>query len=246
MKKHTFAVRWGSLTWLIATVVGAGLVLATLPVYAQEKEESKDEKYKGFQEIKVEKYGYKMWIPEEFKIQEKIDKTTSWIYQPGAAETKVEEKAPKKGGLAGKLMKGIGVDVSSEKAASSSSSSGGLESALTIYVNWVWMPDVSSQTMYETNLKSVKDNIASPDPDYRDIQFFDKKKGYDWEGLAFWYKEVDKEKPDEIHRWHIQAYGNKSSYIVGLCGTYEQFQKWGPLYEKAIKSWELIPLKEKE
>lgn len=120
--------------------------------------------------------------------------------------------------------------------------SGPMESALMIYVNWVWMPDVPSKTMHDINRKSDQQNITSPDPDYRDLIGFDRKKGYVFDGNTYWFKEVDKSAPDAIHRWHIKAFGNKSAYTLGLTGTYGQFPKWGPIYEQVVKSFRLIPM----
>ncbi len=120
--------------------------------------------------------------------------------------------------------------------------SGPLEPGLLIYVNWTWMPDVPSKVMHDVNKKSELQNMTSPDPDYRDLIEFDRKKGYVFDGNTYWFKEVDKAKPDEIHRWHIKSYGNKSAYTAGLTGTYGQFTKWGPVYEKVVKSFRLIPM----
>ena len=117
-----------------------------------------------------------------------------------------------------------------------------LEPALMIFVNWTWMPDVPSKTMFDVNRKSELQNMSSPDPDYRDLVLFDRKKGYAWDGNAYWYKEVDKTDPSEIHRWHAKAFGNRSAYTVGLTGTYGQFAKIGPDYEKVVKSFRLIPI----
>ncbi len=110
--------------------------------------------------------------------------------------------------------------------------SGPLEPALMVYVNWVWMPSVPSTVLYDANKKSDLQNISSPDPDYRDLVDFDRKKGYAYAGNTYWFKEVDKPAPDEIHRWHIKSFGNKSAYTIGLTGTYGQFEKWGPVYER--------------
>ena len=117
-----------------------------------------------------------------------------------------------------------------------------LEPGLLIYVNWTWMPDVPSKTMYEVNRKSDLQNMSSPDPDYHDLVIFDRKKGHAWDGNAYWYKEVDKEDPAEIHRWHAKLYGNKSAYTVGLTGNFGQFSTWAPVYEKVVKSIRLIPI----
>jgi hypothetical protein len=196
-----------------------------------------------YRTVKVEKYGYELKIPEEFDLEGEIDKTTNWMYQPGSVK--------KSGGSFTKSLTGSirigGVGLSGSKSESGSSSgSGGLEPALGIYVNWVWMPDVSEKQSFDINLEQIKKDINSPDPDYTDVVVFDKDEGFDWEGLAFWFKEVPKEKDDEIHRWHIRAFGNNSSYTIGLTGTYGQFKKWGPVYEEVVKSFELIPLEEDE
>ncbi|MBI1321272.1 MAG: hypothetical protein GC168_20290 [Candidatus Hydrogenedens sp.] len=214
-----------------AAMLTAGLAVAcafALPAQARE--------WKTFES---KKYGYSLKIPAEFTISDE-DKTTNWIYQPGSAATGDSSKSKKKS--FGVNIRGIGFKTEESESSSSSGDSGGLQPALGIYVNWTWMPDVDSGTMYSTNKKSDQQNIDSPDPDYKDIVDFDKKKGYDYEGNTYWYKEVDKSQGDEIHRWHIKSYGNKSAYIVGLTGTYEQFKEWGPVYEEVIKSWKLIPL----
>lgn len=200
------------------------------------------------------KYGYSLKIPAQFKMEGSEDKTTTWIYQPGsepakesAAPAPTEEKKKKKG--LGGLVRGAasGVTGGAESTADAGTSSGGasqeLEPALSIYINWTWMPDVSSSTMFETNKKSDLQDINSPDPTYTDLVVMDKKNGYAMEGgSAYRIKEKDKSDPAEIHRWHIHAFGNKSAYTIGLCGTYAQFEKWGPVYEEVIKSFKLIPL----
>ena len=187
-----------------------------------------------------EKYGFSLKVPAEFNLESE-DKGATWIYQPGSAaasETKQEKK------------RGFGINVggvrigTSETETTTSGGGGGLEPALTIYVNWVWMPDVDSGTMCSTNKRSDEQNMKSPDPDYHDLQVFDKDKGYAMEGNTYWYKEVDKTDGGEIHRWHIKSYGNKSAYTVGLCGTYAQFKEWGPVYEEIVKSWKLIPIQQ--
>jgi len=121
---------------------------------------------------------------------------------------------------------------------------GPLEPGLLIYVNWVWMPDVPSDVMHRTNKRSEQQDMSSPDPRYRDLREFDEDDGHVWEGRAYWFKEVDKAAPDEIHRWHAKAWGNQSAYTVGLTGTFGQFGEWGPRYERVVKSFRLIPMEE--
>lgn len=198
--------------------------------------------------FKSEKYGYSLKIPAEFEMQGEEDKSTSWIYQPGSTPAAGEAATKKKKKFSiGAKIKGIDIGTSQSEETTTggaSGSSGGLESALSIHVNWAWMPDVSSATLYKANMDQVKKDISSPDPSYKEPIVFSKKKGYAYEGNAFWYKEVDKKAGDEIHRWLIGAYGNKSNYGVILGGVFSQFEEWGPVYEEVIKSFELIPIKE--
>lgn len=207
-----------------------------------------------FKEYSNEKYGFSLKIPAPFELQGE-DRTVSWSYQPGsppsaapsAPATSGEAKPKGKlGGIGGKLKEiGKGAVASQAPAAPSTDagSGGGLQPAVGIYVNWTWMPDVDAGTLYKANLDSVKQDIASPDPKYKDPVAFDKKKGYSYDGNTFWYKEIDKKDGEEIHRWHIYSAGNKSAYTIGLTGTYAQFAEWGPVYEEVIKSFKLIPMK---
>jgi hypothetical protein len=203
--------------------------------------------------FETKKHGYSIKMPVEFKMDGSEDKTTTWSFQPGSAPVEAAQPAPapkegKKKGLGG-LVKGAAGGLTGGKvkteapAAETAAPKQELEPALSIYVNWVWMPDVPSATLFESNKKSDMQNIKSPDPDYKDLVVMDKKNGYAIEGgSAYWYKEKDKSDPAAIHRWHIKAFGNKSAYTIGLCGTYRQFEKWGPVYEQVIKSFKLIPL----
>lgn len=218
------------MVWAVATAVAMAVIAS--PAQADE-----------WKTYESKKYGFSMKIPKEFKLQDE-KKGATWIYQPGSAESD-KTTGKKKKFKVGLRVKGVSLGHETSEEESSSSSGGGTESAMTMYVNWTWMPDVSSGSLYDANVKSVKKDIESPDPKYTDLTVFSKKEGYACEGNAFWYKEAKKQDFDEIHRWHIGAYGNKSSYIVGLCGTYRQFDDWGDVYEKVLKSFKLIPL-EKE
>ncbi|MBI4557266.1 MAG: hypothetical protein HY706_06760 [Candidatus Hydrogenedentes bacterium] len=195
------------------------------------------------------KYGFEVKIPAEFELQSE-DRTVQFIYQPGAAPTSrgggEAKPSGKKVGLGGVLNK-VGVDVGkTPEAAPAGGSSGELQPALMIYINWTWMPDVDSKTLYNANKKGIQDDISSPDPKYRDIVDFDTKKGYAYAGNTFRYKEIDKKDGAEIHRWHIYSAGNKSAYTIGLTGTFGQFKEWGPVYEEVIKSFKLIPMQEQK
>lgn len=158
-------------------------------------------------------YGYSIMLPENFDLAKdtKVDASTCWLYQKGNA-------------MLGGFSRGL---------------VGGLESADSIHVNWMWFPDVSPSTLYRANWKSVQDDMNSPHPKFTDLKAL-KIEG----GKAFWYKEVDKEDPTEIHRWHIYAVGNKSVYGVILAsGEFKNFASMIPIYEEVVKSFKLIPLK---
>lgn len=217
---------WG----IFAIVLTGGIFLAqTLGAVEWKNYESK-------------KYGFALKVPKQFEINSE-DKGVTFIYQPGSAPAADSTSGKKKKISVGARIKGIGVGVEkSEEASASSGGGGGLDSALSIYINWTWMPDVASGTLYTANKKQDQQNIDSPDPDYRDIIDFDKKKGYAHEGNTYWYKEVNKSDPDEIHRWHIKSFGNQSAYTIGLCGVYRQFDEWASVYEEVVKSFKLIPL----
>ena len=118
----------------------------------------------------------------------------------------------------------------------------GMPTGAMIYVHWVWLPSVPVEVQYEANLQQVVKDTESSRPQYRDVRIVDSTQGYAWDGPAFWFKEVDKAAPDEIHRWHLKAFGNESQYIVGLTGDFEQFEELGALYEEVIRSFERIPL----
>ena len=204
-----------------------------------------------FKTYESKKFGYSLKIPKEFQIDGKEDKTTQWMYQPGStpaagAEEKPAEEGKKKLKLGAKLKGVVGdaVGGAAGGAAESTGGGGALEPAVMIYINWVWMPDVSSETMFNANIDQIKQDVKSPAPSYTDIKVLTKENGYPnfSGGQGFFYKEVNKDAGDEIHRWHINAYGNQSSYIVGMTGTYAQFQKWGPIYDEVVKSFKLIPM----
>ncbi len=108
---------------------------------------------------------------------------------------------------------------------------------LTIYVIRMGVEGVSPSNLFETNKKSDLDKMKSPDSEYTDLKVLDIDGG-----LAYWYKEVDKNNPDEIHRWHVKMFGNGGIYTIGLCGPFKDFEKWGPIYEEVVKSFGLIPM----
>lgn len=203
-----------------------------------------------FKTYESKKFGYSLKIPKEFEMEGKEDKTTQWMYQPGSTPAPAKEEKAEKGGKfkIGAKVKGLVGDAVGGAADAADSASGGgeLEPAVMIYINWTWMPDVSSSTLFDANRDQVEKDIKSPAPSYTDLKVLNKENGYPnfSGGQGIYYKEVDKDTGDEIHRWHIGAYGNKSSYIVGMTGTYEQFEKWGPIYEEVVKSFKLIPMEE--
>jgi hypothetical protein len=221
------------LRWSVAGLACVAVLALAVPAGARE-----------WKIYESKKYGFKMKVPAEFTV-DSDDKGVTMHYQPGSAPSGSDESSSKKKKRKfGVNIRGIGFNTeqSEESSSSGSSSGGGLDTALGIYVNWTWMPDVAPGTLYSANKDSTQQNIDSPDPDYTDIQVFDKKKGYAYEGNTYWYKEVTTGDPEEIHRWHIYSAGNKSAYIVGLTGVERQFSEWGPVYEEVVKSFELIPM----
>ena len=139
------------------------------------------------------KYGYSIKIPAEFELQSE-DKSTSFIYQPGSVatgESGTTKKKKKKFSI-GTRIGGVNIGTSQSEetsSESSGSSGGGLESALSIHINWVWMPDVAPGTLYNANMDSVKKDMTSPDPNYTDPINFDKKKFSEWDSV---YEEIVK------------------------------------------------------
>ena len=235
-------LRQATLNGLCMAIVFAAAVMQAPTVHAAEMKTYTNEKY-----------GFELQVPKEFQVVSE-DRTVSLQYQPGAAAPVAAEPAEpaaedggkkKKSGIGGKL-KQLGKDLAKTQApsvAAPAEAGGGLQPALQVYINWTWMPDVASGTLYQANKDGIKQDIASPDPKYKDVVDFDKKKGYAHDGNTFWYKEIDKKDGSEIHRWHIYSAGNKSAYTIGLTGTYEQFKEWGPVFEEVVKSFKLIPIK---
>lgn len=212
---------------LCATIACAGTLVAFAATAAELKE------------VQVEKFGYKLKLPADFVLEGKPEATSQWIRGPksgGSAEPAAASETKEKKGLGGKLKTKLVGEKNTDETASSGGSS---EGALTVYVNWTYMPDVASDSIYKTVMDDMKQKADGPNPTYKDIKPLEIKGG-----KAFWYKEVDKSAGDEIHRWHIQAYGNKSVYTVGLTGAYGQFKDWAATYEEVIKSFELVPIKE--
>lgn len=118
--------------------------------------------------------------------------------------------------------------------------------ACSISVNFVDMPSVSSETLYNINLKSYKEKKG----EYTDIQPVKVKWGKKT-AFAFRVKEVNhkpgmssKEKElNDIHRWHLFVFGNGKFYTLGFSANYEAFKKnkVQEMFEKVIKSVELLP-----
>ncbi|MFH1454088.1 MAG: hypothetical protein ABIH00_08960 [Armatimonadota bacterium] len=114
--------------------------------------------------------------------------------------------------------------------------------ATSMSVNFVDMPDVNSDVLYQTNLDSYKKK-----KDYTDVQPV-KIKG---KGLAFRVKEANhkpgkssqEKDPNDIHRWHMFVFGNGKFYTMGFCANYQTFKdnKVQDIYEEVIKSVELAP-----
>jgi hypothetical protein len=119
------------------------------------------------------------------------------------------------------------------------------EMAASISVNYVDMPGVSSDILYNVNLKSYKEKTK----EYTDIQPVTVKWGKKT-AKAFRVKETNflggnsanVKKPGDIHRWHLLVFGNNKSYTLGFSGNYSSFtgNKLQKMFEEVIKSFELI------
>jgi hypothetical protein len=116
----------------------------------------------------------------------------------------------------------------------------------TLTANATRMTGVPSQVMYDTNLRSKKE-----DRNYTEVVPLKVKCGKG-AALAFRCKESnfqpgtkDKKKPDDIHRWHLYVFANESQYLFSFDGAFSAFgaNKFQPTYEAVIKSIEILPLK---
>lgn len=113
--------------------------------------------------------------------------------------------------------------------------------AATISVNYVEMPDVSSDVLYNINLDSYKKKTK----EYTDI----KEVKIRW-GKAFRVKEVQHKagspsqpkNDDDIHRWHLFVFGNGKSFTCGFTGSLKTFKDniLPPVFEEVINSFKLV------
>lgn len=117
--------------------------------------------------------------------------------------------------------------------------------ACSIYINYVDMPGVSPETLYNVNLNSYKEKKK----EYTDIQPVKVKWGKKT-ALAFRAKEVtnkpgtsNEKDPTDHHRWHLFVFGNGKFYTLGFTANYAAFKanKVQAMFEEVIKSFELLP-----
>ncbi|MDQ7824105.1 MAG: hypothetical protein RDV48_14990 [Candidatus Eremiobacteraeota bacterium] len=115
-----------------------------------------------------------------------------------------------------------------------------------IYVNVTEMKGISSQAIYDGNIRSMKEKS-----DFTNV-FAVKMKPVSKKVYAFRCREAIRkpgspdEKPlDESHSWFLYAFGNERSYQLTVSGRYGAFKenKVQSLYEEVINSFELIPVK---
>ena len=121
-----------------------------------------------------------------------------------------------------------------------------------IYVNAAPIPGVSSQTLYDANFQQYQQDRFYTDVEPVEVFFVDEGK----EPVrvpAFRAKEVDTQRgtrdskvPDDIHRWHLLAFGNDRTYTMGFTGAFQTFQdnEVQDVYEQVIDSVKLIPIVE--
>lgn len=115
-----------------------------------------------------------------------------------------------------------------------------------IYINTVEMKGVPSKVLYDTNLKSKKE-----DRNYTEVApvqiKFGKKNVY-----AFRCREADhkagspeKKESGDHHRWHLYVFGNDRMYTLGFTGSVASFEakKLQTVFENTMKSFELVPVK---
>lgn len=116
-----------------------------------------------------------------------------------------------------------------------------------IYINAAPLKGVPSKVVYETNLKSKKE-----DRNYTDVVPVKVKYG-NKTAYAFRCKEAnhkpgspEEKAADDIHRWHLFVFGNEMVYTMGFTGPYSSFKtnKLQSTYEVVIKSVELITIKQ--
>ncbi|MFN8546203.1 MAG: hypothetical protein U0807_18640 [Candidatus Binatia bacterium] len=114
-----------------------------------------------------------------------------------------------------------------------------------IYVNTTDMPGVSSQVLYNTNLKSYQQKR-----DYTDVQPVKVKFG-DKTALAFRVKEADhqagspeRKNAGDHHRWHLFVFAQNRFYTWGFTGAFASFEagRLQPTFEEVIQSVEVIPV----
>jgi len=114
-----------------------------------------------------------------------------------------------------------------------------------MYINAAPMKGVPSQTVYEINLKSKKEDRNYTEVVPVKVKFGNKTVP------AFRCKESnrrpgspDMKSPEDIHRWHLFVFGNEMVYTMGFAGPFASFQanKLQTTYDPVIQSVELVPI----
>lgn len=147
--------------------------------------------------------GYKLKIPEEFKISD-TGATTYWT-------------SPLVDEMAG-----------------------------TIAVNVVELKDSSPQVNYDANYSSMKKNRDFTDVVPVKVKFQGKTiPGFRCSEASHRPGSPQKKAPDDIHRWHLYAFGNGRQYQLSCAGAFSAFtaKKFQATYNEVMKSFEAIPAK---
>jgi hypothetical protein len=109
---------------------------------------------------------------------------------------------------------------------------------LTIWVNRAPVETKNLAGLYEIDKKLALDSANAPNPTIRDLRELAIAGGN-----AYWYKEIDKADRAANHRWIARIFGNGGVYTVSLAGPFGEFATWGPVFERVITSFVLIPPK---
>jgi hypothetical protein len=110
--------------------------------------------------------------------------------------------------------------------------------ALTIWVNRVVVQTKDLAALYETARRYDADSAGAPGAALRDLRDLTVEGGY-----GYWYKEADKPEGAAGHRWIARVFGNGAAYVVCVAGPFGEYQTWGPVFERVIASFRLIPIK---
>lgn len=108
----------------------------------------------------------------------------------------------------------------------------------TIWVNRMPVETMNLAGLYEIGRKYDADSTGSVGAAIRDLRDLTIDGGY-----GYWYKEADKPDPAANHRWIAKVFGNGAVYTVCAAGPFGEFATWGPVFDRVIASFRLVPTK---